>query len=61
MDEVTLWVLRVERPKKKKKKRKGKMTGASQEDKASIREEFLVTLKLNIQKKWNAASVFLGC
>lgn len=47
--------------KKKKKKRKGKMTGASQEDKASIREEFLVTLKLNIQKKWNAASVFLGC
>lgn len=36
------------------------MTGASREDKASIREEFTVTMKLNIQK-WNAASVFLGC
>jgi len=26
------------------------MTGASREDKASIREEFMVTLKLNIQR-----------
>ena len=36
--------------KKKKNKKKGKMTGASREDKATISEEFMVTLKLNIQR-----------
>ena len=33
--------------KKKKKQKEREMTGASREDKASIREEFMVTLKLN--------------
>lgn len=41
---------------RKKGKEKGRRQDSEREEKASIMEEFIVTLKLNTQKKWGATS-----
>lgn len=52
--------LKRETPPPKKNKQTKEKGNIYREDKASIREEFTVTMKLNIQKR-NAVWVSLGC